>query len=552
MNKVKELFFTVTILLFAFIFIHSVASLLTGETISGKATNQNVKLNVSVVVVSGPPALVLHNPKNHFYLTETNLLLNFTASGYQTIWFSLDYGQNKSLYTSPAFFNASQGSHVLQIFANNSYGMLVTKNVTFGVRAGELNCSYGKYQNTTFKGNSTDLYQFSKEEWNNLTNIILEDTRNGKIHFPGAINLTSGNSSINIDAFTNISFNYIEINTTALSFFNTSATLSIYDLTFANPRIVIDGNSCPSTICVIQSYTGGVLTFNVSHFTAFSAEEDTSTSSSSTSSSSSGGGSSSGTSEIKKEKEIKVVPESIQLKIKQGETKKIAINISNLGKESINISIEKKDPNKLIYVKEKAFALSPNEVKTVFIDILALEDAAPNTYFSSLEVSDEEKIRKIIPIVITINHKKALFDVNIEIQNKPKELLPGDNLLLSVKILDLGDIRKVDAKLFYEIKDTDGKIIMVDEEAIMIETQTEFIKNLNLPKSMLEGQYIVSLRVMYQEEPAVAGEWFIVIAPKTKNKFSLISIIIAALVIIVILNVLRKIIKRNNNIKKDK
>ncbi|MEN9626480.1 MAG: hypothetical protein RL557_808, partial [archaeon] len=78
---------------------------------------------------------------------------------------------------------------------------------------------------------------------------------------------------IDINKHTNISFNKISINTTALPNFNVSATLYLYNLTFTNPRILRDDSVCSSSICTKESYSNGILKFNVTGSSTYTAEE---------------------------------------------------------------------------------------------------------------------------------------------------------------------------------------------------------------------------------------------------------------------------------------
>ena len=105
----------------------------------------------------------------------------------------------------------------------------------------------------------------------NLDNITLEDTRYGRIYFLDRINLTAAGSILDIDRYVNIFYRRIELDSSALPNFNTTANLSFYDLNFTNPRILKDGVVCSE--CVIEGYSSGVLRFRVPHFTVYTVEE---------------------------------------------------------------------------------------------------------------------------------------------------------------------------------------------------------------------------------------------------------------------------------------
>ncbi|MBC8487979.1 MAG: LamG domain-containing protein [Bacteroidetes bacterium] len=121
---------------------------------------------------------------------------------------------------------------------------------------------------TNFEGGTTDLTTVS--DISNITYLTIEKTSYGKINFSESVDLSAGG---NLNTYVNISQNYISINSTALSELNKSATLTLYNLTYTNPRILKDGAVCFSSVCTEVSYSGGNFTFTVTSFSAYSAGE---------------------------------------------------------------------------------------------------------------------------------------------------------------------------------------------------------------------------------------------------------------------------------------
>ncbi|MEM7815752.1 MAG: putative metal-binding motif-containing protein [Candidatus Aenigmatarchaeota archaeon] len=123
---------------------------------------------------------------------------------------------------------------------------------------------------------TTNYYDGSTTNFSNLNlsqsiqQMVLEKLGAGKIVFRENITFTQ---SVNLDFFTNISFNRAYINSSALPILNKPATIYLYNLNFINPLILRDGSSCPSSICTFVSYSGGTLVFNVTQFTTYSATE---------------------------------------------------------------------------------------------------------------------------------------------------------------------------------------------------------------------------------------------------------------------------------------
>src|SRR3989344_15962 len=213
-------------------------SIITGDTVTGEITNV-LALNLTV---SGPPQLSILHPRNQTYFASQNLILNFTVDDGNWIKYSLDNADNVTI-TGNIKFNTTDGGHALFLYANNSIG-LATRNVTFFVNLTKFTIKYRNYSNS-HKGNSSDFNASSYADIQNLSNVILEYTSFGKIDFGNEIiNLTDDQNpddEIDLDSNTNFSFNRIFINSTALPNFNKSATLTLRDLTFTNPRVLRDG-----------------------------------------------------------------------------------------------------------------------------------------------------------------------------------------------------------------------------------------------------------------------------------------------------------------------
>src|SRR3989344_4624186 len=104
---------------------------ITGETITGKASTQQT--NISIFVLPGVfPTLEIKKPDNKTYINNQSLLLDYDATNAVEVWYNLDNGDNTTI-TSRVYFNISQGSHTLWLYANSSAGNINSTNVTFAV-----------------------------------------------------------------------------------------------------------------------------------------------------------------------------------------------------------------------------------------------------------------------------------------------------------------------------------------------------------------------------------------------------------------------------------
>ncbi len=221
------------------------------------------------------PTLEIKKPKNQTYINGNGMMIEIeTNSG--DVWYHLDNGQNNTIPPSKkAPFNTDEGTHIVYVYANNSGG-ITARNVTFTINSTRFQMNNTEYTGSN-RGETTNFSEYSYEEMQDLSNVTLEKSGKGKIKFIQSINFTDdfnpGDGIVDLDSYIIISNNRIEINTSALPNFNKTATLSLYDLTFINPQILMDGLPCPSSICTKGSYSGGTLEFNVTHFTTYTIQE---------------------------------------------------------------------------------------------------------------------------------------------------------------------------------------------------------------------------------------------------------------------------------------
>lgn len=127
---------------------------------------------------------------------------------------------------------------------------------------------------TTFDGSTTDFN--SAPDINNVSQPVLEKQSFGKIAWSGSVNA----SGADLDSAVTMSTNLVSVNSTALhASFNSSATITLYGVSFTNPKPLwdpLDNGTfvdCPSEVCTEISYAGYNFTFSVTRFTGYSSGE---------------------------------------------------------------------------------------------------------------------------------------------------------------------------------------------------------------------------------------------------------------------------------------
>jgi len=185
-------------------------------------------LNVTYHAANSAPSLTLFEPQNTLYTTNESLALNFSATdgddNLDSCWYNIDGGANLSLTScaNSTFNVATEGSYILNLYANDTSGLESSDNVNFNVDLTGILVSI--IQPTGTKTSRTDISLQYTAVGNNLTCLYNVETSIGG-EIIGNTTLTNcSNSSFTVssdgDYVTNLFVNNTlgSINSTSSSF----------------------------------------------------------------------------------------------------------------------------------------------------------------------------------------------------------------------------------------------------------------------------------------------------------------------------------------------
>jgi hypothetical protein len=219
-----------------------------------------------------------------------------------------------------------------------------------------------------------------------------------------------------------------------------------------------------------------------------------------------GGGGGGGGRAVPKNDTISIDKDTIKIKLPLGGTKKEEILISSIQRTKVSIEISKIED--FIRISEEEFFLNKGESKKITLDFLASEDMTPGIYLGKILIESTTEKKEIL-VVIEVVSLKELLDVNIEIDEEYLYRFPGQYLIAQIKLVNFGDIGRIDAELEYEIKDVEGELTIVKEKEFRaVETETSFIKKLRIPYSAKPGKYIFYVKASYEEYVASGSKLF--------------------------------------------
>ena len=320
---------------------------------------------------------------------------------------------------------------------------------------------------------------------------------------------------INFTQIVNMSFNRMFVNSTLFPELNFSAIITLSGLTLTNPRVVRDSSICPASICTEISYSGGTFIFNVTSFSEYIAEE---TPSGGGDTGTGGGGGGGGTGRITGggAEDFTVDAEILKVTLTHGEIKRISMKITNTGKSNIGLNVDLRDiGDLLVYTGIVSSSTVPLTLKAgedarLELTLQAQDSLAPGTYVKKVRIRGPTKEKEIL-LIVDVNSKEPLFDVDIEIPGNSKEIEAGDILTSKISIFNLHESGRVDVKVEFEVRHIDGTIISSSEKTVAIETTLSFIENFQIPSDAKKGNYVLGVKITYQGKTSSASELFSII-----------------------------------------
>jgi len=144
------------------------------------------------------------------------------------------------------------------------------------------------------------------------------------------------------------------------------------------------------------------------------------------------------------------------------------------------------------------------------------------------------------------------FPLNIEIEIPPQyqTATPGQEIYFTTKILNLASQERMDITLKYELLTQGNSIISTKSKTVAIETQASFVGDLTIPDDLEEGQYVLAVKVIQNNNEIVSSHKDITI--KKQKTFVdnilehklLFGLGLIPLILIIILIIKRNSIKR--------
>jgi len=139
------------------------------------------------------------------------------------------------------------------------------------------------------------------------------------------------------------------------------------------------------------------------------------------------------------------------------------------------------------------------------------------------------------------------FNVIVDIPKSYSILKPGDEIIASIKLINLGGTKREDVTLECWVSEPGGSKILKRTETVAVETQANFVRGFNLPKDIEPGTYKFSAKITYSNGNHATGEHSFQVVEKklnTNNYYIIIGSVILLVIIIIVLIKSKPIIEK--------
>ncbi|HIG92874.1 TPA: hypothetical protein HA242_02000 [Candidatus Woesearchaeota archaeon] len=205
--------------------------------------------------------------------------------------------------------------------------------------------------------------------------------------------------------------------------------------------------------------------------------------------------------------------EILKVNVRKSELLEKKVTVTNDGQINLDLRIENPMEN-LLTITPSLFTLSKELNELLSFTFNPSKDAIPDVYSRTITFTGTQGLRlhnEYMVVVLEVETDKVLFDGNIDLTKE--SYFPGEEMAATVSIFNLGKESSANLTLMYDITDLQGKQWYTLEEAITLEQQASFSKVIPLPPDILPGQYVLALKIPYQDSFATSTELFTVEAP---------------------------------------
>ena len=184
----------------------------------------------------------------------------------------------------------------------------------------------------------------------------------------------------------------------------------------------------------------------------------------------------------------------IKVLVKEKEFIEKELRVMNIGNEEVDIDVKVLGISDIINVLDESFAIKPGQTKIVRLNFSSFDstrgmEQAPGVYIGKI-VAKTGSYERELPVVIEIESKNVLFDMNLNPVARDRKVLQGSSTTFEVRVFNLKSIESSNVDMDFFVKDINGNTIISERESVVVKTQASFFKTLKIPDNLKTGDYI--------------------------------------------------------------
>ncbi len=197
--------------------------------------------------------------------------------------------------------------------------------------------------------------------------------------------------------------------------------------------------------------------------------------------------------------------------IKTGEHLEKDIRIMNVDDEEKTIEIGVSGLYDIVDF-DKEFKLKPGQTKIARFNFSSFNkeyrvEKVPGVYVGKIVVKTDSYERGI-PLIVEIESKNVLFDMNLNPIARDRSILKGESKTIEVRLFNLQSIKSFNVDMEYFVKDLNENTIISEKENVVIKTQASFFKTIKIPESLKTGNYVFIAEASFGDSVGTASYLF--------------------------------------------
>lgn len=189
--------------------------------------------------------------------------------------------------------------------------------------------------------------------------------------------------------------------------------------------------------------------------------------------------------------------------IAQGQAKDLPIEISNTGKGSIVFSLELRGLD-FASLREGEIELLPGEIQKIHLQLLTQADTEPGVYTGKVILTGV--VETIISVLVTVTETKAPLEINLETAPEYKTIIAGKDIVVAIDLKSTLGLERLsaspEAALEISLADYDQNVLSTTSEIINLNDPESIVRTISVPPDLLPGDYLLLVKVVYQDHLA--------------------------------------------------